>query len=282
MQSRWMAITLMTLAGACYGLVTPLAKGAALAGVPVRLYTPLQYVLPLVLLALMALRQRRLIPPSSKERINGAAVGALGAATAVTYYEAVRLLPADEAVMLLFQFSWILPLIGWALSARRPTYPQALAIFIIWVGTLISTRAFSPNGWGLAFGLLAALFYALMLYLQGRLPSDTSVWESARLSTLTGAVLATLLDRPWQMPLTHPITSWGWASAIGLTGQALPLVLTYQAAPVLGETLTAVLASAELPVAVIVSQLAFREPARWPVWAGVVLIVSGIMLGALS
>lgn len=282
MRSRWMAIMLMTLAGASYGLVTPLAKGAALGGIPVRLYTPLQYAVPLLFFLLISLRHRPPLQPRLKERVNGVAVGTLGAATAVTYYESVRLLPADEAVMLLFQFSWILPVIGWALTGQRPTRYQGLAILIIWAGTIITTRAFPPYGWGLVFGLLAALFYALMLYTQGRLSPDTPVWETARVSTLTGAIVATLLDRPWQMPLTHPLVTWGWASIIGMTGQALPLVLTYQSAPVLGETLTAVLASAELPVAVIISQLAFREPTGWPMWAGIALILSGIVLGTVS
>ncbi|NMP21121.1 DMT family transporter [Sulfobacillus harzensis] len=278
MQSRWLSVLVMALAGASYGLVTPLAKGAVLAGIPVRLFTPWQYGLPLLIFFLVPTRTKSLPPPG--QWVNAAVVGALGGATALAYYQTVRLLPAAQAVMLLFQFAWMLPLIGRALTGVKPTWMQWGAIGAVWLGTLLTLRSFRLDGMGIILGLISALAYALMLFMQGRLAPSVSIWHSARFSTAAGALVVVAAYRPWTMGFPHPLSLIIWASAIGVAGQALPLILTYLSAPRLGPTLTAVLASSELPVAVALSSLFFRESAGWPIWTGIFLILAGIAWGA--
>lgn len=279
-RARYMAG--MLLAAASYGAVTPLAKAAHLAGIPVRVFTSLQYPVPLLLFFLLPLARRKPHTsrlPNGRDWLATAVVGALGAATALTYYQAVRLLPAADAVLFLFQFTWILPLLAWMLDNTVPSRRQWWAIAAVWLGTALAAglRGFAGlNAWGIVLGLAAGAAYAGMLYGQGRIAPDVTIWQRSQISTLTGAVIVWLVYRPWQSSWAHPLANMGWGTLVGVVGQALPLFLMYWSAPRLSNALVAVLAAFELPVAVSLSVFWLGESVTWATWLGTALILAGI------
>lgn len=287
MRPRWIYMLLMVLAGASYGIVTPLAKAAHGAGVPVRLFTALQYPLPLLAFFVIPslFRRRSPIAPTTRDWLGLGVIGGLGGTTALTYYQAVRLLPAGSAVLLLFQFTWMLPVLSWLLLRKNPRRRDAISIATIWLGTGLAAHTeglWHAHPLGIILGLAAGLSYASMLLAQGYASPAISPWVRSAISTSAATLLVMLVTRPWQFPLVLWPSALHWGLAIGLVGQALPLILTYQAAPYLSDALVAILASIELPVAVLLSWLWLREPTPLWTWAGLALILAGIMASALT
>jgi drug/metabolite transporter (DMT)-like permease len=188
------------------------------------------------------------------------------------------------AVLLLFQFSWMLPLIGWAGGQGRPTRRQWTAIAAILAGTLLAVGIAHPVRWpwvGMSLGLAAGLAYALTLYGQGRLPPETPPGPPSLISSLVAGVIVLTAYHPWAGSAIS--LSWRavlYGSLAGLFSTALPLVLVYRAARSLGSALTAILASLELPAAVVLSRIWLGERVTPTRWLGVAVMLAAIIYGA--
>lgn len=283
MSQRLLYILLMIFAGSSYGMVTPLVKLAVAHGVAVSLLTIAQYPLPLVVFTLgMALTART-------SRLCGRDLWALGAvgiavaATSVAYYQSLLRVPAALGIILLFQFAWMVPVLVYVVEHRAPTFGQWVAIGLIWAGTVLAagTFSFTASPWGIALGFMAGLGYAATLYLSGRLATASSPWQRSSVSNLAAFVTVLIAYHPWPRSLSEITAGLAWGSLIGIFSQALPLLFLFISAPRLGGSLTAILASIELPVAVALSALWLHEPVGVRQWFGVTVILTGIVLGSL-
>jgi drug/metabolite transporter (DMT)-like permease len=202
----------------------------------------------------------------------------LGGLTTITYYQALKTLPAALAIVLLFQFTWLLPLVGWVVGGQKPNRSARAAIGVVLMGTLLAVgpalKSFgSLIGWG--FGVASALTYALMLWASGQFAKDTPLWSRSWRSTLAAAATVWLVYHPVQLGQLWARNLW-WGTVIGVFSQTLPLLFIFQAAPRLSPAITAILASFELPIAVWLSFWWLREPVPLTEWLGVALIVGGV------
>lgn len=280
---------MMTAAGASYALVTPLVKEAALAHVPIRLVTVFQFPAALLLFLVAALIEAaagRARTPDLVQWPSLALVGLAGAATALSYYQSLRFLPASLAIVMLFQFAWMLPVVAWFVDRAAPSKTQWLAIAGIAIGTLLAAGLSHPRHLsllGIVLGLTAGLSYALTLFWQGRVSTTSSPWSRSLISTAVGFIPITLVLRPWATPAVHGGVGQAFfiGSLVGLFGQALPMLLVYVSAPNLGNTLTAILASVELPVAVLLAAAWLHEPVQGFQWLGVLIMLGAIVWGSL-
>ncbi len=277
----------MMAAAASYGLVTPLAKLAATQLIPVGLFTSFQYPLALVVFGLAVLFSRRRFGVlTARDWGQSALVGAFGAGTALTYYQALLRVPASLGIILLFQFAWILPVLTWMIDGVRPNTRQWMAIAGIVAGTALAAGlggAASASWAGILLGLGAGLSYALMLLVQNRSTGSGSVWMRSWISSLAAGLIVVIVYRPWTLIGGHPhwTAALGYGTLIGLAGQSLPLLLVYLSAPALGGALTAILASFELPVAILLSALWLHEPVGRLQWLGVLLMLAALVWGSL-
>lgn len=281
------SVLFMLLAGSAYGLATPLVKSALLRHISLWPLMLWQYPLGLIVFGQAFIRE-----PQSARQVSGrpflymALVGIAASGVYVSYYRSLKYLNASIAVVLLFQFAWMVPLLGRILHHEKITGRQWFGILLIGAGTLFAANL-SLTGplsvKGLLFGLAGAVSYALVLYWSGRLDPALSPWVRTWWSSVFGALTLIMLMPQGQSltSLIHlPVILWG--TAAGLLSQLIPLLLTYLSAPRLGAGLTAILASVELPVAVLASALWIHEPVAAKQWLGVLIILLGIFLATLT
>lgn len=273
-------------AGASYGVVTPLVQAAVRHGAVVAQLTTAQYVLPLLLLWGGVYCRRPAGRLNAADRRLLIQIGVAAGLTTLGYYQALLRLPGPVAVVLLFQFSWMAMAIeAWA--TRSLPRPLVLgAVMLVLAGTVLAAgvgqrpAAGAAAGWLLA--LASAFGYALMLFWSGRLdpglPSTLRAAWSTTAAALAVALCYALAD-PGLPPLPNRASSWAVASLNGVFSQALPMWLLAAGAPRVGGTLTGILASAELPVAVGLSAWWLGQPVGPWQWLGVCLILVGIALG---
>lgn len=273
-------------AGASYGLVTPLVKQAVRSGVATSSLSMLQY--PAALLFLVVARYLMKSPPM---RLRAhlvwplLAVGVSSAATTICYYQSLKHLPPAMAVLLLFQFSWMLPVMGWLASRRRPSLIEVAAIALIVIGTILalSEQFHGPlTTLGMIEGLGAGVSYAFTLFWQARIASDTPVLNSAFLTIVIAALTVFLFyHNPSHLFTQNWSQTVGYGSVAGIFSLVLPLGLLYLSAPKLGDTLTAILASVELPTALVISLIWLKSSITLFEWLGCMLILGGITLASV-
>lgn len=206
----------------------------------------------------------------------------------LTYYQCVKFVPASLAIILLMQFVWISVLLELFIYKKKPSKAQLFAIILILAGTVLAsgftnTKLADINLAGIAFGLLAALCYAIFLMLNGKLGNEYPPLQKSALM-ITGACLLIFVVLPphflFNGALGGSLLKWGMILAI--FGTVIPPLCFASGIPRAGFTLSSILSSAELPVAVSMSALVLHESVGAVRWFGVLIILGAMLLPNLE
>ncbi|KWW97121.1 DMT family transporter [Hydrogenibacillus schlegelii] len=217
-----------------------------------------------------------------------AALGVAGlAGVSLAYYGALRTLPAQVALVLLFQFVWMGIVLERLLFGVRITAGRALAVVLIFVGDALALRVWAID-WsaidlrGMALGLLAAGSYTTFLLGTARIRAPYDVVDRSLVMVVTGALVVSAFFRLTEpsASLLAPPSAFGLVLWLALFGQVLPPLLFNWGAPRIGGAATTLLSSAELPVGMITAAVVLGEPLGGVELAGVALIVAGVALVA--
>lgn len=286
--SRTLAVICVLLGGACYGLISPFVKMSYSAGFTPEDVTSSQYFFALVILVVIALFQMRHLKQLSGRDVGVLALlGVMSTGTSVFYYLALSYLPASLAIVLLFQFTWIVMLIDFLVTRNKPTPAKWGALVLIFVGTvcavdLLHSQWSNISPIGIVLGLLSSLTYGLFLYMTGHVKSNASPFVKSALIIIASTITVFIVFPPkflWNGTLGQGL--WVWALVIGVLGQVMPPVLFNIGIPRVGGSLAAVLGAIELPVAVVAAFLLLREQVVGVQWIGIVLILLGIAISEL-
>lgn len=208
----------------------------------------------------------------------GACTGLVG----IFYYKCVSLIPASVAIILLMQNVWMSIIIEKFLFKKNPGRKQIISVILVLAGTVLAAGIFK-NGIemdfrGLLYGLLAAFSYSIFMIANGRLGNDLSVSHKSALM-VTGACLITMILFP-PVTLAEKLISGGllsWGYALALFGMIIPPFLFAKGVPMTGVALSAILGSAELPVAVLASSVFLKEDVSIVQLTGVVIILFAVI-----
>jgi drug/metabolite transporter (DMT)-like permease len=200
------------------------------------------------------------------------------------YYQCVKLVPASLAIILLMQFVWISVLLELFIYKKKPTKLQLLAVFFVLAGTVLAsgftTQNFSEiNIKGIVFGMLAALCYAIFLMLNGKLGNDYPPLKKSALM-ITGACILIFIALPPQFLTNGALggSLFKWGIILAVFGTVIPPICFSNGIPKAGLTLSSILSSVELPVAVMMSSLVLHEQVNFTRWMGVLIIISALII----
>jgi drug/metabolite transporter (DMT)-like permease len=284
----WWYALLVLLAGSSYGFVSTIMKIGYDEGFTVEQATDAQYLVGLVCLWIIAL-----LWPGNRRIAKSqwwvlAVVGLTSAGTSYTYFLALTHLPASLAIVLLFQFTWMVVLIDILVTKQWPPLQKWLGLLLICAGTVLAVGLFEQSigrfaPWAVVCGLLSGLCYAISLYVSGYAdPNTNPAFRSALTATVATVAIFTVFHPTslLQPGLWHRL--WPWALVSGLFAQVIPLSLMLIAIPHTGGRMAGVLGSIELPVAVLSAAVFLHEPVSLLRWVGVVMILAGIVVSELD
>lgn len=285
---RWLSITWMLAAACSYGVVSTILKLAYHHGLHTRMLTASQYDIACVLLWAIA----GLWPKGGRIRkrqwVLLAAIGVCGAGTSFSYYFALTVLPASLGIVLLFQFTWMVPLMDLMVHRRWPTPARWLGLAFIVAGTFLAVGLGGSGGlrqvplWGILCGVLSGLCYGLQLFLSGYLDEDSSPALRSALLITFAAIFADCVAPPtWLFDLRIWHSLWLWALLAALFAQVIPMLLMSIAIPRIGGRMAGVLGAVELPAAVILAWLLLHERVAAEQWFGTLLILGGMSISEL-
>ena len=263
----------------------PAVKSATAVGVYPADFLPLQYLVALVACLGFAL-VRRVKFASPRECAKMAVLGVLTGCTSICYYNSVSLLPSAAALTLLFQYVWVSVLIECVVEQHLPSPSTVVAVIIVLVGTVFaagllegSLETLDPLG--VAMGAGSAVFYALYLYLSGRIGvGQPAALRAAMLPA--GGLLVTSVANPacYATALFDP-NVWPYAVGRSILGVILPTTLINYASPKLSTGMVSVMASSELPVGIFAAWALVGDAPTPLALFGTFLVLAGIVVKQL-
>ncbi|MFK7697567.1 EamA family transporter [Paenibacillus sp. HJGM_3] len=282
---RWVAIILVLIGSASYGLLSPLVKMAYERGWNDVQVSASQVTMGTVLLwVLLLVNPRAWSNPFRTPWIRLSAIGIFGLALTTFFLNnSLSRLDASLAIVLLFQFTWMTIVLECGFDRKWPTKYQVGAVILVMIGTLLAvdvsgTSMSELDGVGVAFGLLSGFTYSVFLFFTGRVRTTAHPILKSVIMLTAALPVIYIIYPPAAVFQSNTGSLVLWGLLLGFLGQALPAVAFNIGIPRIGATLAAMLASMELPVAITAAFLILKEPVGWMQWAGMGLILIGIFV----
>lgn len=281
--SQRLAIILVFIGAGCYGLHATISKIGYAHGLDTGQITGIQFIVGAISLwGLAAWKGRKWQRPSRKAALKLMTAGTLAGLTSLLYIASIQTLPASIATVLLFQFVWIGVFYEWLFQRIKPDGQILLAIALTIVGALCAADVFHDQFkelsiMGILLGLGSAFSCAGTLYVSGKVETGVSPWLRSPLM-LTGALILVMVIYPPSFIVTGvPWNSfWLLGIVLGLVGTAVPTLCLAFGAPRISATLTSMLSSLQLPIAIVMAWSVLSEPISALQWVGVGWILAGI------
>ncbi|MEJ8755871.1 DMT family transporter [Pontibacter sp. H259] len=281
------------LCGACsFGILSTFVKLAYNEGFTLGDVTGTQVFFGLIILWVIVLLRRlfngRGNSASLKESLQLIAMGTSTGLVSIFYYKCVQTVPASIAILLLMQFTWMSLILDSIVKRKLPTLLQVGTVILVLLGTAFAGNLFSGSFeeislTGVGFGLLAALSYTFFLMVNGAAGNNLHPATKSAL-LLTGACILIFSIFPPVFLVNGALFNglFKWGLVLAVFGTVLPPLFFSFGIPKIGLGLSAILSSAELPVAVLMSSLVLQEQVIAVQWFGVILILAAIILSNIN
>lgn len=284
--NKWYIGSMAMLVGAAsYGISGPFAKLAYLDGLTVgELVTSLFFVSSALFSLIFLFNPHRLEGLTRKNVWQLACLGGTGLGATVTlYYIAIHELPVSVAIVLLFQFAWIVPLLHMVLNRKWPNIYMICSLVLVLLGTVMAVQlqwGFWREGtlFGYVAGFISAWCYAVYLYYNGVVATNVSALTRSAIMSIGGLIVVLIVHPPIYLFNGRWIELGAWPVISGVLNQVFPTLLMAIGIPIIGGVLSGIMGAIELPVSVLSSNIILNEPISLLKWAGIILILVGIAL----
>jgi len=245
----------------------------------------LAYALPAVFAAWLVVRRRDRRP--ARARAQAFAAGLLLAADLFAWHHSIALIGAGAATLVGASQVVIVAFVAWALYRERPSRLAFVLLPVVLAGVALLSGLGAEDAYGedpvagVLLGLVAALCYSLFLLLlrhsnRGHLAPAPGPLLDATLGALAGAGLTALAD-----PGFTAVPAWpahGWLLALALLCHAMGWIAITAALPRLPALVVSALLLVQPAGAVLWAQLLFTESLSAVQWAGVAVVLGGILV----
>ncbi len=278
------------LGGTCYGVMATTVKIAYSAGFSWMQAVASQMLFALglfiVIFIIMTLAGKKPVKPSLKQVVLLILTGMCTCTTSILYNSALTQLSVATAITLLFQFTWIGIVIEVIATRHAPSKAEIFAGVIVVVGTPLASGLLS-EGFGafnlvsMVLALLAAVTSALFLFLSGRVGQGMPPIERGMFICIGAGILGFIVCPDYFTNGGLQQGLWVYALILSCCGLLFPVILFGIGAPHIPPGLATIMASAELPVAALLSTLLLPEGLDAIQVVGVIIIMAGIVISQL-
>lgn len=202
----------------------------------------------------------------------------------LAYFSAMQVMPLSVAVVLLYTSPVWVMLFSAPLFHERLTPAKGLALVLVLAGaactTGLVTGTASIPAIGFFYGIVSGVGYALYSIfgryaLNAGYKSTTITFYTTLFSTIALLFFTDVTAIP---ALMHSAGDWCWVIGLGLMTCLAPYLLYTKGLAGMENGTAAILATLEMVVATLVSALFFHEPFGWLNFAGIVLVLAGIVV----
>ena len=181
------------------------------------------------------------------------------------YYRSLEYISASFAVVILMQFTWFVILLEFAVFGRRPSFAELGAVAVLLCATALASGALSQtfagfSAKGLWIALLGTLSYAVYVVANGHINTSES-WLLKSALIMTGSSVAIFVVGFGQIAENFNFGASFLSYALGFAvfGTTIPTILFSVGIPKIGASISSILMTVELPVAVICARFILGE-----------------------
>lgn len=277
---------LMVFAGACsYGILSTFVKLSYQEGYTAADISASQAFTGMSVLWLLVFAQKK--DEAMMERktwlpllFTGSAIGL----SSFVYYISVRYIPASLAIVILTQFTWMGMLLELFIFKKKPGWLQLAATAVILIGTMLAggmldTGIGEVSVKGFLWAFASALLYAIYLVANSRVAKEVPALKKSAVM-MTGSTIGLILINAQQLIMNshYDLNLLKWAVFLAFFGTIIPPLLFARGIPKIGAGISAIIMTAELPVAIICSHLLLKEPLTPLKITGVIIMLLAMVL----
>lgn len=200
------------------------------------------------------------------------------------FVKALETLPASTASLILYAYPAAVTLLSMVFFRLRPGRAVWSALVLVSLGcALVFSEAFASHAdlAGMAYAIAAMFIYSgYLILLQRLLPGESSrtitVYLILALALVFGGVNGMPRVADWGL------RQYGVALALGVVPTVLALSFLYKAIESVGSAVTSIFSTFELVTTVVAAHFMLGEPASTVQYAGMALIVAGIVVPNLA
>jgi maleamate amidohydrolase len=288
MSNRYLGSVTVLLGAVSYGVSGPFAKLAFKNGLSVgELLSSMFFVSMVIFWAILPFTSRKFHGLVRSDLWKIILLGGVGlGATVAFYYISINELTVSIAIVLLFQFTWMVFLIDWIRKRRRPKAYELISLLLVLIGTISAVQlkwGFWIEGslWGYIAGIIAAVCYAIYLNLNAEVAVDVSAIARCTIMSTSAFLFISILHPPSYLFDGQLFHLGIWPLLSGVLNQVFPPLLMAIGIPLIGSVLPGILAAIELPIGVFASNLILGERITGFTWLGIILILAGICIAGL-
>jgi drug/metabolite transporter (DMT)-like permease len=201
-------------------------------------------------------------------------------AQSLTYFIALRSLPASTVVLIAYIYPSLVVAAGWLFLRRRVSIWHGLALIASFVGlAMLVGAAHFQFAWALVFAVASPTIYTGYILVGERVMS-TSPAVAASAVIMSGAALAFCVLAAFQHQLALPRNPTGWAVAIGIAlfPTMLAISLFMAGLPRIGAARAALLSTLEPVVTVTLAVVVLGDRLSLVQVAGGILVVTAVVV----
>jgi len=174
---------------------------------------------------------------------------------ALTYFIALRTLPASLVVLIAYIYPSLVVLAGWLFLRRSVSVWHGLALVATFVGVaLLVGGAQLQLGWGLLFAIASPMIYTGYILLGERVMSSVpAVGASAVIMSGAAAAFCILAAVQHELRLPATVQQWGVAVGIALLPTMIAISLFLASLPRIGAARASLLSTVEPVVTVLLA-----------------------------
>jgi drug/metabolite transporter (DMT)-like permease len=278
---------LILLGACCYGLLAinvkmAYADGYSTAEVTISQFGIGCFVLLLLNIFKKATDKKDSVRVSAQSTFKLMLAGTSMGLTSVFYYMAVKYIPVSIAIVLLMQAVWMGVLLEMIVTKKFCGWHKVFSVLVIVIGSIFATNVLEESmviQWnGIGWGMLAAASYAATMYSTKNIEAQLPALVRSLYLILGGLLIILLIfHSAINLHFSYPIF-YTWGLIIALFGTILPPLLFTAGMPLTGVGLGAILASIEVPVAIIGAHFVLQEHISMLQWLGIVLILVSVVI----
>ena len=284
---------LVALGATSYGMLATFVKLAySDIGISGNTFTPAEVITSqftlgiitvLLINAFQKVKKKDTVLKASKKNITQLMLaGTSTGLTSIFYYLAVKYIPVSIGIVLLMQTVWMGVLLEMILEKKRPSNIKIIAVFIVLIGTALSTNLIQNKtelDWrGIALGLLAAASFTATMFTANRIATEISSAQRSLYMLLGGGIIVSVFAIATQnTPFNYDIF-YKWGIILALFGTVIPPMLMTAGFPLTGIGLGSIVSALELPVSVLMAYFLLSEEVSGMQWFGIFLIILAIVI----
>lgn len=282
MPARQMGVILAIISGTAFGAMAIFTKYAYLGGVNVITALFIRFLTASSMFWFVLSLRKGERPVETNDKLKLLCLGMFGyALVSACFFQAVKLIPATLAALLLYLYPSLVYLANVFLKYERLQGHSILALMLTTVGTYFVVGVSFNNGniFGILFGTMSAVIYSFFIVIGSKIVKRVGPIESSAY-IITGAAIFYIVTGLIHGNLIFQVSAFTWLMmvATGIISTLVAMLTFWLSVDYIGSSMASIISTIEPLVTALLAFFLFQELLDQKQLIGGLLIILGVLI----